>query len=161
MIRLLLTTLFGLTLLACPTFSTESCPWINSATASGILGGPVEVIFTHSTRNKDDGTCEFRCRKGALTSAMHIEVATAERPGNLAKFLARCNSKPSPIQDFGNEATACSGGHRGGKESELIVGHVRGRIFVIAVMTTGKSVSSSSLREQARSAAGQVVGNLF
>jgi hypothetical protein len=152
---------FGLAFLACPILSTESCAWINSATASGILGGPVEATVTHSTKNRDDGTCEFRRGNGALTSTIHIEVITTERPGNLAKFLARCSSKPSPMQDFGNEAMACTGGHHGGRESEQIVGHVRDRTFVITVMTTGKSASSSSLREEARSAAGQVVGNLF
>ncbi len=161
MIRLLLAALAGLALFPSPMFCIESCTWINSATASGILGGPVEATVTHSGKNKEDGTCEFTRSNGATTSLIYIEVLTGNQSGSLEKYRAQCMSPATSIQDFGNEAMACAVRRHGGNVSDQIFGHVRDRAFLVRIVTSDKSADPALLREEARSAAGQVVGNLF
>ncbi|MGA3185523.1 MAG: hypothetical protein ABSF22_00305 [Bryobacteraceae bacterium] len=60
-----------------------SCPWLNHATAAGILGGP--VIQTG---------CDF---KGTLE--LHIEM--------IQDFKSRCGPDAVPLKALGSEAVAC------------------------------------------------------
>jgi hypothetical protein len=157
-IHFLFTAWFGLVFLAGPIFCAESCDWINSATASGILGGPAESVVTHPAKNKADGTCVFTRRNGPVTSVIRIDVITGAA---FEGYLAQCGSQRTRIRDLGNEAVACAGHRHGRSESEQVIGRVRDRTFVVRVESSAKSPVSSSLREQARSVAAQVAGNLF
>jgi hypothetical protein len=60
-----------------------SCPWLNQATAAGVLGGPVTQTG-----------CHFR---GALE--LHIEI--------IEDFKSPCGSEAIPLKGIGNEALAC------------------------------------------------------
>jgi hypothetical protein len=60
-----------------------SCPWLNQATAAGILGGP--VVQTG---------CDFRGRL-----ELHIEMVKEFRP--------HCGSDAVPLRAIGSEAVAC------------------------------------------------------
>jgi hypothetical protein len=159
--RFLWTVLFGLIFLIGQVLYAESCPWINSATASGILGGPVEGGTTHPAKDLNDGTCEFSRRNGPETRVMHIEVITDKGRGTFQRFEGQCGSPATPRRDLGSEALECAGRGRGGKVSEQVIGRVRDRTFVVRVANNDKSASRSLLLEQARSAAAQVAGNLF
>ncbi len=153
-----LTALFALAFWVGPALCAESCPWINSGTASGILGGPVETVVTHPVKNKDDGTCLFSRHNGSTTSVIQIDVTTG---GTFERYLAQCASQRTPIHDLGNEAVACAGGTHHGKLSDQVIGRVRDRTFIIRIASSDKSRVRSSLREETRIAAAQVAGNLF
>ncbi len=69
--------------------------------------------------------------------------------------------RATALHGIGNEAVVCAGGGHGGNMSEQVIGRVRDRVFVVRVATNDKTVAPASLREEARSAAAQVAGNLF
>ncbi|MDQ2840987.1 MAG: hypothetical protein M3Y72_08115, partial [Acidobacteriota bacterium] len=137
----------------------ESCPWMNTATAGGVLGGNVNVTVQHASKNKEDATCEFKL-EGPNLAILRIEVATmGSKPGDFAAYRARCGSQPSALRAIGNQAYACSLGSK--NTSEQVFGRVRDRAFAVEVNSNLKSATSASVREQARDVAEQVAGNLF
>ncbi len=135
----------------------ETCPWLNAATAGGILGGDVAVRMEHL--NQEDENCEFTRRAGSAASTLRIEVATTKAPAReFAARTAQCVSKQVPLRAIGNEAVACSAS---GETAEQVVGRVRDRVFVVRIGTTDAAASRDSLREKARMVAEQVAGFLF
>lgn len=136
-----LATLLILTPLFCG--AVESCPWINSGTVGGILGGAVEAKVTQTT-------CEFRHRSGEAHYSLYVEVET----GQFQKYLSQCKSKPRQLTAVGNEAVTCSAGSAG-----LAIGRVRDHAFVIRVTANG--AERNTLEDKARAAAEHVAGNLF
>jgi hypothetical protein len=113
----------------------NSCPWLNSATAAGVLGGPV-------TASVSPAVCEFVHDQTTL----HIEVRV--KPASIA---AKCESPATPLRAIGNEAVACSVSGR-----EMVIGRVRDQRFVVWIQSTDPAV-----RTRARSVAEQVAGSLF
>jgi hypothetical protein len=133
--------------------AAETCPWLNPATAAGVLGSPVSLTITHENSNRDDMACNF-----AGVSSLHIGVQTMDPPR--AEFTARvaeCGSDPAPLKAIGNEAVVCTPD----KRSAQVVGRVRNRIFTILISTTNASLTQAVLREKARDVAEHVAGNLF
>lgn len=123
--------------------AAESCPWINSGTVGGILGGPVDSKLTPTT-------CEFTRSSGSVLYTLRVEVETMALPSHdYAKYLAECKSKPEPLKAIGNEAVTCSS-----EASELAIGRVRDRVFVIRVNGIDRA-------DKAHTAAEHVAGNLF
>jgi hypothetical protein len=140
----------------------ESCAWLNSASAAGVLGGAVRSAITHTNVANDDGNCYFVRQQGSVIHALRIEVQTMSVAGNeLAPYAPRCRSNATPLKAISNEAFACSVLGNAGQRSEQIVGTVRNRAFVIRVSTNDVSATSNSIREKARKVAEQVAGNLF
>ena len=68
-------------LLALPCFAgaAEICPWLNAATAGGVLGGPVAMTVTRA-KTGDDATCDFVRHDGSLLLELRIEVETMPSP---------------------------------------------------------------------------------
>ena len=152
-------------LLACglvlPLLAQEPCPWLNSATSGGALGGSVTVTVTHPSSNKNDATCEF-VHESEPAQSLLIEVTTMTNVGQqFPTYLARCNPNPTPVRAIGNTAVACGLTNETLKVSEQIVSRVRERALVVRLSTNDKSASHDALREKARSLAEQVAGNLF
>jgi hypothetical protein len=131
--------------------SCESCPWLNAATAAGVLGGPVNATVSRTNKNTDDANCDFIRQEGPLEYGLRIEVGTA----------VQCRDNATPLRAIGNEAMACSYDGKKGQLAEQVVGHVRDRAFLIRTSTNDRSVRSSVLREKARKVAEQVAGTLF
>jgi len=130
--------------------AAETCPWLNAATAGGVLGGAVTATVTHANANREDATCSF-VRTGAQLT---IEVVTMDTPrSEYTAHAAQCGSDPVALKAIGNEAVACTDEH-GAK----VVSRVRNKIFTIIVAS---SDPPATLREKARSVAEQVAGNLF
>lgn len=128
----------------------ETCPWLNAATAGGILGGAVTASVTLETANREDATCSFIRGR----SQLRIEVMTMDTPRNqYALRAAQCSVEGAPLKAIGNEAVVC-----GGENSAQVVGRVRNKIFVILVNAAD---SPAGLREKVRSIAEQVAGTLF
>lgn len=133
--------------------AAETCPWLNAATAGGVLGSAVTVTIEHESSNRDDMVCNF-----AGVSSLRIAVQTMDPPR--AEFNARaaeCGSDPAPLKAIGNEAVVCNPG----KRSAQVIGRVRNRIFTILIGTTNASMNEAVLREKARDVAEHVAGNLF
>ena len=128
----------------CLPATCESCPWLNAATAAGVLGGPVNATFSRAN-------CDFIRQDGPVVHSLRIEV------GN----VAQCSGNATPLRAIGNEAVACSYDGKNGQLAEQVVGRVRERAFLVRMSTNDRSVRSSVLREKARNIAEQVAGILF
>ena len=145
-------------LLALPSFAgaAEICPWLNAATAGGVLGGPVAMTVTRA-KTADDATCDFVRHDGSLTLELRIEVETMPSPAkDFASYAARCHSAAVPLKAIGNEALACSD-----EGAEQVVGRVRDRAFLVRIITNDRSSQQTALRDKARKVAEQVAGILF
>lgn len=122
----------------------NACPWLNAATAGGILGGPV-------TASVKPTVCEFVRHLGSNESTLRIEVQ--KKPASLA---AKCDSTGTPIKAIGNEALACTAG-----SFEIVIGRVRDQRFAVSIGASDPSVDRATLQEKARKVAEQLAGNLF
>ena len=128
----------------------QICPWLNSATASGVLGGSVTTTLSQSS------TCEF-IRKGPVTYTLRIEVSNTP---DFKSWLTQCGPKATPVRGIGNQAVACD--LTGDSQvSAQILSRVRDRAFLVRVTASKSSAPLQPLRDQARSVADQVSGNLF
>ena len=56
--------------------AAEICPWLNAATAAGIIDGAVDVTVTHTNANADDATCKFTMQPQFPVRELRIEVLT-------------------------------------------------------------------------------------
>lgn len=135
----------------------ESCPWLTTSTAAGILGGDVATAVIHSKANADEATCTFIRSENAVMRELSIQVRGV---ADLGKALSRCRSK-TPLRGIGNKAFACEAKRKGKSFGEEIVGRVRDRAFIIKATASDTSIAPEGLREAARRAAEQVSGNLF
>ncbi len=162
MIRVTLFLLLGASWLAGTGRADEVCPWLNSATAGGVLGGTVSTTVTHSSRGNDDASCEYTRRNGPMTYAMHIEIITIKDVhADMQANFTPCGRNLTRLRAIGNEAVACSVQDKGREQSEQVISRVRDRAFVVRVSTNDSSLKPFVIREQARNVAEQVAGNLF
>jgi len=132
----------------------EKCPWLNAATAAGVLGGAVKTSVTHTA-------CEFVRQGGSSESALRIEVETIAAPGEFAARAAQCGSGAEPLKAIGNEAVACTYADKKGQRAEQVVGRVRNQAFLVRVSSNDRSATAAGLRDKARKVAEQVAGFLF
>lgn len=145
--------------------ASERCPWLNAATAVGMLNGPVTFTVTHSGQDKQDATCEFVHQEGAVVSRLRIEVQTMKDPGSeFAAYSAKCGQDATPLRAIGNEALVCSL-KRQNEFSEQVVSRVRERAFLVSVTSNVTAPERSELRDELREKtqkiAEQVAGFLF
>jgi hypothetical protein len=146
------------------TCSAQSiCPWLNAATASGVLGGTVTMEVNNTGGNT--GTCLFRLQNGAGNGALRIAVIEANSSENAAKEIAphktSCTSSETQLKAVGNEAVVCASDTESSR-GEQVVGRVRNRIFTVTI-STGKDseVTRDLLAEKIEEIAKQVAGALF
>jgi hypothetical protein len=137
------------------------CPWINKATAFGVLGASEEAPT--ATSQISSTTCSFVYRDGDITRELRVTVEQAKDPGQaFIVHKARCGVDVSPLRAIGNEAVMCAADQKGRGES--VIGRVRDNIFAIDISTSSKSdppMSHESLTQKAGLVAEQVSGNLF
>lgn len=154
-----------LSMLAVPCHAQSICPWLNTATASGVLGGAARV----EVRNPGTGTasCVFQLQNGAPTDTLRIAVIRTEQPENAGKAIksyeVSCTSSGTPLKGVGNEALLCVSNTKTSR-GELVVGRVRDNIFTVAISVGSGDDSASTqnaLAEKAESIAKQVAGSLF
>jgi hypothetical protein len=141
----------------------SKCPWINEATARGILGGAATV--TANIGKQGDGVCEFSRQQGAVILKLRISVDIMTGiPKQFPAYLAQCRSKTVPLQAVGNEAVMCSIPGKGEQYAESVVGRVRDQAFVVSVSSSVQndpSMTPEMSREKANLVAEQVAGILF
>ena len=168
----------------------QSCPWLNAATAGGILEGEVTmtVFDAHAKASStqanevsnagpltadpltanysgDDMTgvnCVFVRRGGPAVTGLRIGVRTvSESKKEFATDLKHCGVHATPMKAIGNEAVMCGDKAKSGERVEKVVGHVRNQIFSIRISTNNPSITEALLREKIRIVAEEVAGNLF
>jgi hypothetical protein len=150
----------------------ETCPWLNDATASGFLDGSVTSTVAFSIKDKtdanfsntekNDAVCEFVRRQGSLVMTLRIEVETMRAPADsFASYAARCGPHSAPLRAIGNEAIACDLEARKNQVSEQVVSRVRGRAFIVRIISNSDSLDRVVIREKVRNIAEQVAGFLF
>jgi hypothetical protein len=132
----------------------EKCPWLNAATAAGVLGGAVKANVTQTA-------CEFDRLGGSSGSALRIEVETLGAPRDFASRAAQCRSGAEALKAIGNEAVACTHSGKKGQVAEQVVGRVRNQAFLVRISTDDHAATAAGLREKARKIAEQVAGFLF
>ena len=140
------------------------CPWLNAATAAGVLGGEVQASATALTP-QGDTTCDFK--RTQQTSVIELKIAVhtmALPPKDFATYLAQCAGTPVPLKAIGNEAFQCFPSKSSDNRGEQIIGRVRDRAFVIDIKRgSAKQLTSpqNGLSDEARNIAEQVAGALF
>jgi hypothetical protein len=135
------------------TIAAETCPWLNAATAEGILGAPVELNVTHASPGT---TCMFTGQSKTVTMSLSIEVVVGSKTAG-----PECSSAAVALRTIGNEAQACSVTSTSHQVVEAVFGRVRDQHFRIEVTTDDQHFSRDKLREKARTGALHVAGNLF
>jgi hypothetical protein len=139
------------------------CPWINEATARGILGG--DVTLTAKVGEHGDGVCEFSRQQGAATRQLRITVdIMTDIPKQFPKYLAQCPLKSTALRAVGNEAVMCSMQGKQNQQAEMVVGRVRDQAFVISLSSSAQddpSFTKEMRREKTNLVAEMVAGILF
>lgn len=158
-LRILFLALAFSTPVVCQT--SENCPWLNAATAAGVLKGSVTFTVAHSGEDKTDATCEFIHQEGATISKLQIEVETMKDPRReFASYAEKCGQNATPLRAIGNEALVCT--LRGKNQfSEQVVSRVRERAFIVRMSSNLAPPGGSDLRERTQKIAEQVAGFLF
>lgn len=140
----------------------NTCPWLNNATASGILNGSASLKMRNTTNGWS--ICLFRVQKQSSTNSLEIAVHPVKdmRKG-LAHYLTQCTSPAIPLKGIGNEAEACSVRSEGIRR-ERVVGRVRDKLLIVSLSVGGNNVLTRRkklLEENAQGIAEQVAGVLF
>ena len=150
-------------LLVLPAFAwaAETCPWLNAATAGGVLGGRIANVKVMRAQTGTDASCEFAAHAGSILLELRIEVETMPAPAlDFAAYESRCHSAAAPLTAIGTKAVACSD-DSGGQLAEQVIGRVRDRAFVVRISTSDHSTERGVERDKAKKIAEQVAGILF
>jgi hypothetical protein len=162
------------------------CPWLNAATAAGVLGGDVLMNVTKSAdqvegkgagaasypdqvrSDRFDASCTFTHRDNSGVAMLKIIVRTmADAAADYPLLLASCPGRAVPLAGIGNEAIYCaigSSGHAGNSGQEQVIARVRDRSFVLTIHRVPKSDTATDaevLSDETRNIAEQVAGSLF
>ena len=139
------------------------CPWLNEATARGILSGPVTV--TVKLDDQGAGVCKFTRQQGAAIHELRISVdLMADISKQFPAHLAQCPPKSPALPATGNEAVTCTTHTKENHYAELVVGRVRNQAFVVSISSTvqdDSSMTQKMRREKSNQIAEQVAGILF
>lgn len=145
--------------------AADNCPWINQATAEGLLGGSAAVAYVPAstgrpaacsfTRTTSDGRRELLIMVDRTTSAAHDRLAAMEQ---------ECGGPSARLRAIGNEAVLCGKQGHGARTSESALGRVRDQIFSITLSSTIRDDSDfadENLTVRLTTASEQVAGNLY
>jgi hypothetical protein len=156
--------LVALLSLAANCHAKNNCPWMNEATAGGLLGGDATGEFIDAAAGHP-AVCTFTQAGASYARTLRITVEVVpDTHARLAIATQACGKNAAPIQAIGNEASLCSLDTHNAGLSELVVGRVRDQLFTITLSTTAKDdliLTRMSLKEKAYTASEQVAGNLF
>lgn len=151
-------------LLAMTCSAQNTCPWLNPATASRVLGGSASTVVNNT--GASTGVCVFRLQNGNASDSLRIVVTKAIKPENAGKemlpYESKCTSNGSPLKGVGNEAVLCVSDTEK-LSGELVVGRVRDNIFTVTIYssTGNDSAARDALADNAEEIAKQVAGILF
>lgn len=151
-------------MLCTPCKGQNICPWLNVATASGVLGGAATITIDKPDEHTE--TCLFQAPTAASADLLRISVTISADPQNAAQELVSheksCSTPAVPLRAIGNEAVQCSTNtarFRGAR----VVGRVRNSIFTIEIRSHSRrsEATPNPLDEKIEEIADQVAGALF
>ncbi len=157
---------FWICLLGAPTSAraANNCPWLNEATASGLLGGDAVGTYTDASGTQP-AICTFTQQAPGITRTLRLTVEIApDPPARLAAAERACGADTAPLNAIGNEAVFCAMDDRKGKLGERAVGRVRDQVFIITLNSSAKDdtiLTRDVLKMRIYTAAEQISGNLF
>lgn len=154
-VALLLAVGFGLAISA---LAAGSCPFLNSATAGGILGRKLNLEVTHSGPKPENTTCDFNGQDTNATSLRITVRRMTNMPLEYVTWLQQCAEKTTPLKGIGNEAVECDA-NNGSQSGTEVLSRVRDQAFSVRVLA--RDVPLTESRRQARRIAELVSGNLF
>ena len=139
----------------------DHCPWLNNATASGILNSPA-VVKVHRTA-ADGVACLFFSHVPASPTFSIVITGSGAMNRESSLELGRCTSPLVHLKGIGNDAEACSieNGHAA---EEIVVGRVRDKRFVVSINVSAdgdQPFDKKVFLQKAESVAEQVAGALF
>lgn len=157
------------------------CPWLNAATAGGVLGGAVQMTVTAPAdpgpvkgvgqasypdqirMDRFDTNCEFSRKLDSGVASLHIVVKTMNDPASeYPSFLAKCIGTKVALKGIGNEAVQCVVKSDAGMAHEQVIARVRERAFVLTITRpVPPGANGDALRDDTRNMAEQVAGSLF
>ncbi len=159
------------------------CPWLNAATAAGVLGGDVQMAVTApadpgtgtgvgAARYPDqvrmdrfDVTCDFTRKVATSVYTLSIAVKTMSDPTkDFGSFLAQCTGPTVALKGIGNEAIQCVMKDNPHAGYEQVIARVRDRAFVLTIHREAKTPTTADhdeLSDETRNVAEQVAGSLF
>lgn len=157
-VRLLL---LGIIVAPAMSHAETSCPWLNGATAAGVLGGPASLKMQSTAAEE---ICLFQYQKGNSSYDLQIVVDDIDlsAKGGVAA-PSRCQSQAIPLKGIGNEAIMC-GVDFSTFHGERVTGRVRDKKFVIRLGSSvkkGPTMTHEMLQLKVRGIAEQVAGSLF
>jgi hypothetical protein len=138
------------------------CPWLNVATASGVLDGP--VVLTVENPAVNETTCVFRYQTAKTVEELQVDVRLRQDAGKgIVPEQSTCTGPGTPVRAIGNEAILCVTDTRGSRGDEVI-GRVRDSVFRGVISTTAKNdvaLTRDVLEQKAKDTAEQIAGALF
>ncbi len=154
----------GLLMLPSAAKAANDCPWLNEATAGGLLGADAVGTFTKATPGQP-AVCMFTSEEQGVRRTLRITVEVVpDTHQRLAHEEQVCGSDAAPLKAIGNEAIGCAADDRKGGPGERALGRVRDQLFTISILSTLKndpSLTRDALTAKIYTAAEQVAGNLF
>ena len=140
------------------------CPWLNVATASGVLRSSADgTMATLSQGSKE--ACSFVYHDASASRELRISTEQVHDPNQaMTSYKARCSGEASPLKAIGNEAVMCAADSKREAAGEQVIGRVRDQIFTVTISTSARndpSMSRDDLKEKTRNIAEQVAGALF
>lgn len=128
---------WGAFLLPFPCLAQANCPWLNAATAAGVLGGPVQMAVSDMNKNSGDATCTFT--RTQSPDNLKIRVITMANPISEFETLKKsCGPEANHLRAIGNEAIACAVPAHSEQQEQKVIGRIRNRAFIITL--TGSTV---------------------
>lgn len=142
----------------------SSCPWINRATALGILGASDDSHAMDSVEvTPTSCTFLYPSQTGKRELRVMVEHLPTTRE-SFSVYRKRCGTGGIALQAIGNEAILCSREESPSSHGSEVIGRVRDNLFTIRLTTSVKGdslLTKDSLPEKAKRTAEQVAGNLF
>ena len=140
------------------------CPWLNVATASGVLRSSESGTMATLSRGSRE-VCSFIYHDATASRELRITMEQVQDPSQaMTAYKARCSGASSPLQAIGNEAATCAADTKGHADGEQVIGRVRNQVFTVTITTSARndpSMSRDELKEKASDIAEQVAAALF
>jgi hypothetical protein len=140
------------------------CPWLNVATASGVLRSSEDGTMATLSQGSREA-CSFVYHDATASRELRITTEEVQNPRQaMTSYKAHCSGEASPLRGVGNEAVMCAADVKGQADGEQVVGRVRGQVFTVTITTSVRNdpaMSSDALKEKTRDIAEQVAGALF
>lgn len=145
-----------------PSGVPKRCPWLNEATASGVLNGPVTRALEQPSIHET--VCLFRYENRKTVYSLRIEVSVGQDTNAGLKIeQSDCTGTAIPVRAIGNQAMQCDVDRRTSHGNALI-GRVRNAVFRVGISTSLRNdpaMPRDVLEQKARDIGEAVAGSLF